>query len=61
MAARWLVVKVLDEEHFENQYRLNQLDGVDCMEVTAEKHPQLFRDVVDSFDEDINRVIEDMS
>lgn len=54
MATRWLIVKVMDEEHFDAQYRLNQVAGVDCMEVTKEKHPQLFRDMVDSFDEDAN-------
>jgi hypothetical protein len=32
--ARWLLVKVTDVEYFDNQYRLNQLEGVDCMEVT---------------------------
>lgn len=50
--SRWLVVKVLNEEFFDAYYRANQIDGVDCMEVTAEKHPQLFRDMVDNFDED---------
>ncbi len=53
MAARWLVVKVLDDEHFEAQFRLNQLDGVDCMEVTPAQ--AFFRDMVDNFDEDPNR------
>lgn len=54
MAARWLVVKVMDGDDniFDSQYKLNQLEGVDCMEVTAESHPQLYREMVDNFDED---------
>lgn len=37
---RWLVVKVLHDDVFDSQYKLNQLAGVDCMEVPEGRLPQ---------------------
>lgn len=49
--ARWLVVKVMDEEHFDAQYKLNQLDGVDCMEVPEGRLPQWIPEAFDGKEE----------